>query len=68
MRIILAVQKGEVVSDRMTIIPVKVLWCHIIVLNIHSPTEDNIDDVKDSFYEELERVFVKFSKYHTTFC
>jgi hypothetical protein len=27
------------------------------------PTEDKIDDVKDGFYEELERVFVKFLKY-----
>jgi hypothetical protein len=38
--------------------------CHIIVLNIHAPTEDKTDDVKDSFYEELERVFDKFPKYH----
>jgi hypothetical protein len=27
-------------------------------------TEDEIDDVKDSFYEELERVFNKFPIYH----
>jgi hypothetical protein len=39
-------------------------WCHIIVLNVHAPTEDKSDDVKDSFYEELERVFDKFPKYH----
>jgi hypothetical protein len=39
-------------------------WCHIIVLNVHAPTEDKTDDVKDSFYEELERVFNKFPKYH----
>jgi hypothetical protein len=32
-------------------------WCHIIVLNVHAPTEDKTDYVKDSFYEELERVF-----------
>jgi hypothetical protein len=32
-------------------------WCHIIVLNVHAPTKDKTDDVKDSFYEELERVF-----------
>jgi hypothetical protein len=38
-------------------------WCHI-VLNAHAPTEDKTDDVKDSFYEELERVFDKFPKYH----
>jgi hypothetical protein len=39
-------------------------WCHIIVLNIHTPTVDKTDDVKDSFYEELECVFDKFPKYH----
>jgi hypothetical protein len=40
-------------------------WCDIIVLNVHAPTEDKIHDVKDSFYEELERVFDKFPKYNT---
>jgi hypothetical protein len=39
-------------------------WCHTIVLNVHAPTEDNTDDVKDSFYEELELVFDKVLKYH----
>jgi hypothetical protein len=39
-------------------------WCHIIVLNIHAPTEDKTDDVKDSFYKELERVFDKFPKHN----
>jgi hypothetical protein len=36
-----------------------------MVLNVHAPTEDKLDDVKDSFYEELEHVFDKFSTYHT---
>jgi exonuclease III len=40
-------------------------WCHIILLNVHAPTEDKTDDVKDSFYEELERMFDKIPKYHT---
>jgi hypothetical protein len=40
-------------------------WCHIIVLNVRAPTEGKTDDVKDSFYEELERVLNKFHKYHT---
>jgi hypothetical protein len=35
-----------------------------VFLNIHAPTEDKINDVKVSFYEELERVFDKFPKYH----
>jgi muramidase (phage lysozyme) len=38
-------------------------WCHI-VLNVHAPTEDKTDDVKDSFYKEVECVFHKFPKYH----
>jgi hypothetical protein len=39
-------------------------WCDIIVLIVHAPTEDKIYDMKDSFYEILERVFDKFPKYH----
>jgi hypothetical protein len=39
-------------------------WCHIIVLNVNSSTEERIDDLKDSFYEDLELKFHKFLKYH----
>jgi hypothetical protein len=39
-------------------------WCHITILNIHALTEDKIDDVKGSFYEELKVVFDNFPKYH----
>jgi hypothetical protein len=38
-------------------------WCDIIVLNVHAPTEDKIDDMKDS-YKEPKHVFDKFPKYH----
>jgi hypothetical protein len=38
-------------------------WCGI-VLNVYVPTEDKIDGVKDSVYDELERLFDKFPKYH----
>jgi hypothetical protein len=63
-RIISAVKRVEFVSDRMSCIILRGRWCHIIVLNLHAPTEDKTDDVKDSFYEELEYVFHKFPKYH----
>jgi hypothetical protein len=33
-------------------------------MNVHAPTEDKTDDVKDSFCKELECVFHKFPKYH----
>jgi hypothetical protein len=59
-RIISAVKRVEFVSDRMSHIILRGCWCHINVLNIHVPTEEKIDDVK-----ELERVFDKFPKYHT---
>ncbi|PNF37258.1 hypothetical protein B7P43_G00390 [Cryptotermes secundus] len=38
--------------------------CDIIVLNVHAPTEDKIDEVKSKFYEELEHVLGKITKYH----
>jgi hypothetical protein len=62
-RIISAVKRVEFVSDRMPYIILRGCWCDI-VLNIHAPTEDKTDDVKDNFYEELERVFDKFPKYN----
>jgi hypothetical protein len=34
----------------------------MIVLNVHAPEEDKIDDLKNRFYEELECVFDKFQK------
>jgi exonuclease III len=38
-------------------------WCNIIVLNVHAACEDKSDDIKDSFYEELARVFDQFPRY-----
>ncbi|PNF37363.1 hypothetical protein B7P43_G17726, partial [Cryptotermes secundus] len=29
-------------------------WCNIIITNVHTPTEDKTDDIKDRFYEELK--------------
>jgi hypothetical protein len=39
-------------------------WPDIIVLNVQAPTEDKIDDTKESVYDELERVLDKFPKYN----
>jgi hypothetical protein len=39
-RIISAVKRAEFVSDRMSYIILRGRWCHIIVLNVHAPTED----------------------------
>jgi hypothetical protein len=47
----------EFVSDRMSYIILRGRWGNIIVLNVHATCGDKGNDVKDSFYEELERVF-----------
>jgi hypothetical protein len=31
---------------------------------VHDPAEDKDNDIKDSFYEELEQVFNQFLRYH----
>jgi hypothetical protein len=60
-RIVSAVKRVESVSDRMSYIILRGRWCHIIVLKVHAPKEVRID-MKDSFNEELDRVFDKFAK------
>jgi hypothetical protein len=61
-RIISAVKRVEFVNDRMSYIILRGRWLHYTVLNVQAPTEDNSDDVKDSFYEKLEGIFNKFPK------
>jgi hypothetical protein len=39
-------------------------WFYIIVLNVHAPTQVKNDNMKDSFYEEIEHICDKFPKYH----
>jgi hypothetical protein len=65
-RIISTVTWVKFLNDRMSYISLRGRWFHIIVLNVHSPTEDEIGNVKDVFYEELERIFNKFPKYLLT--
>jgi hypothetical protein len=59
--IISAVKRVEFVSGRIAYTILRVCWCDI-VLSMHAPTEDKFYDTKDSFYEELERVFDQFPK------
>jgi hypothetical protein len=63
-RIIPAVKRVHFVRDRISHKILRGRWCYIIILTVHAPTENKIVDMKDSFYEELEHVFLKFPKYH----
>jgi hypothetical protein len=60
-RIISAVMRLECVRDWMSYIVLSGRWCSIIVLNGHATSEEKSDDSKDSFYKELEHVFLSFS-------
>jgi hypothetical protein len=62
-RIISAVKRNGFVNYCMSNITLRGPWFQIIVLNVHAPTEDKIDYVKSSFYEEMEIIFDKFPKF-----
>jgi len=63
-RIVSAVKRLEFVSDRLPYIVLRGCWRNIFVVNVHAPSEEESDESKDSFYEELEQVFDHFLKYH----
>jgi hypothetical protein len=62
-RIVSAVRRVKFTSVRLSYIILRSRWCNIIALNVHDPRKDESDDVKDSFYEELGRVFGQFPTY-----
>jgi hypothetical protein len=55
-----AVRRVEVISNRKSYIILRGRWCCIIIFNVHTTFEDKGDNVKDSFYVELGRVFFSF--------
>jgi hypothetical protein len=46
----------------MSYVTLKGRWYDIILLNVHTPTEDKDDGIKDSFYKELEQIFDQFPR------
>jgi hypothetical protein len=52
-RIISAVKRVELFSDRMSYVALQGRWCDIVVLNVHAPIEDKDDVIKNSFHGEI---------------
>ena len=48
-RTVRAFKRVESVSDRMSYIVLRGRWCHIIVFNVHAPSEEKSDDSKGRF-------------------
>jgi len=44
----------------MSYVVLRGCWCNIIILNVHTPSDEKSDSSKDSSYEELEQVFDHF--------
>ena len=59
-KIVSAVKRVEFVSDRLPYIVLRGRWRNIIPVNVHAPSEENSEESKDIFYEELEKVFLSF--------
>jgi hypothetical protein len=55
---------AEFDSDGMSYTILRGRWCNIIVLNIHVPIVDKINDMMISFWEKLEHVLDKFPEHH----
>ena len=58
------VKRIEFDSDRLLYIVLKRRWLHFIVVNVHAPSEEKSEELKDSFYDEVEEVLDHFPKYY----
>jgi hypothetical protein len=57
-RIAPGVKRAEFVNDRVSYIVLRGRWSNIILLNVHATSEEKSNESKDSFYEQLEQVFI----------
>jgi len=62
-RLVSAVKRIEFVSDRLSCRVLRGRWLHIILVTVHPPSEEKSEDLKVTFYEEIE-MFDHFPKYH----
>ncbi|EFN64073.1 Craniofacial development protein 2, partial [Camponotus floridanus] len=55
-KILSAVKNVKFINERLGLLVVQGRWYKIAIINGHAPTEDKDDEIKDGFYEELERL------------
>jgi len=55
-RISSAVKNVKFINERLGFLVVQGRWYKIAIINVHAPTEDKDNEIKDEFYEELEHL------------
>jgi len=61
--VISTIKREAFISDRKSYKTLRHHWC-VIILNVNTPTRDKRDNIKDSFYEELQCVLHQLPKYN----
>jgi len=56
----------EPISDRMCKLRVKGKFHNLTIINIHAPKEDKEEEIKEQFYEELQRIQDRVPKHDIT--
>lgn len=51
------------INERMCYLWIRGKFINISLINIHAPTEDKNDDIKDEFFEKLENVYDSLPRY-----
>ncbi|XP_050430865.1 craniofacial development protein 2-like [Adelges cooleyi] len=46
----------EPINDRICYVELKGKWFNILIINCYAPTDDKSEEIKNAFYEELDRI------------
>ena len=58
--ILTALKDVKFINDRMSYAVFRGAWYNLVFFNVHCPTEEKEDDIKNEFYDEFERVYDSF--------
>jgi len=59
-RVVTVIKRVEFINSVVSYRAQRCRWHNIVVLNVPAPSEEKNDDSKDTFYREIEQVFIIF--------
>ncbi|PSN58148.1 Craniofacial development protein 2 [Blattella germanica] len=60
-----AIMGFEAIDERMCTLRVRGRFNNTTILNVHAPTEEKEDEIKDEFYEKISKIYDKIPKNDT---